>query len=78
MDRPLVGRRLGAVEIIAVEILHDQPVAGNAAGADIGDRDKRVCARDAHTDMTVTVGDALVIEDVASGYQFLRQLFQLR
>ena len=78
MDRPLVGRCLGAVEIVAVEILHDQPVASDAAGANISDCDKCVGARHAYADMAVTVGNALVIEDVAGGYQFLGQLFELR
>ena len=32
----------------------------------------------AHADMTVAVGDAFMIEDVAGGHQLIRQFFQFR
>src|SRR5512134_246812 len=75
MNRPFVGRSLGAVEIIAVEILHDQAVAGDAAGAHVSDGNERVRAGYAHADMTVAVGHTFVIENMTSGDQFFPQLF---
>jgi hypothetical protein len=51
VNRPLVGRRFGAVEMVAVEILHDQPIARDVAGAHIGDCDKSFRAGHAHRDM---------------------------
>src|SRR4029450_5397493 len=74
MNRPLVGRRLRAAQIVAVEILHDEAIRRYAARADISDGDKRIRAGHAHTDMAVTIGNAFVIENVAGGDQLFRQL----
>src|SRR5262245_23276300 len=76
MDRPLIGRRLCAVEIVAVQILHDQAILCHAARAYIGDGDESVCARDAHADMAVAVGDIFMIENMAGRNQLVRQFLQ--
>src|SRR4029077_1496981 len=77
MDGPLVWRSLRASEVIAVEVLHDQPVERYVAGADVGDGDERIHTRYAHGDVPVAIGYTLVIENMAGGKQFFFQLFQL-
>src|SRR5690348_4529464 len=67
MDWPLIGRCFGAVQMISIEILHDQSIARDTARTHIGDRNESFGARDAHADVTVPVGDAFVIQDVAGG-----------
>src|SRR5688572_21243340 len=77
MNWPFVGRRFGAAEIIARQVLHDQPVVSDTAGTDIGNGDKRVGSGNAHADMAVAVGHAFMVENATGGDELLLHFFEL-
>ena len=77
MNWPFVGRRFGAAEIIAGEVLHDQSIVSDTAGADIRNSDKRICAGNTHADVAIAVGHAFMIENAAGHDELLLHFFEL-